>query len=119
MQYNSFVNDSHGRLLDLILSNNEVIVNSCDSLLVAEDPHHRSIITTAEFVQIHALKPRPYTKYLYHNGDFDSMCAQLDGIDWHREFENRDIEEAVSFFCNTIYIFRYMHISKKISNSNN
>lgn len=114
LQYNSLVNDSHGRLLDLIFSNNDVLVSCCDTPLVPEDPHHRSLVATAEFVQLHNIKPHPYTRYLYNNGDYNAICKNLDAIDWRSELDCKNIEDAVSFFYKTICDLRDTYVSSKL-----
>ncbi|KAL0881825.1 hypothetical protein ABMA27_001603 [Loxostege sticticalis] len=114
LQYNSVVNDSHGRILDLVFSNSNLTVNACSSSLVPEDPHHRALTTIAEFVQLHTIKPRSFVRYFYHDGDFTSICSNLDAIDWHFEIGSRSIEDALSFLYNTIYTLRDRYVTSKL-----
>lgn len=102
LQYNCHAN-TNGRILDLVLSNNEVTVNSCDDPLVPEDPHHRALCVTADFLQLHhSLPTRPYVKSLYNLADYDSIRKEIDSIDWQHECNSRSLEDAVAYFYGVI-----------------
>lgn len=113
LQYNSILNKSHGRLLDLIFSNNDVAVRACDYPLVPEDPHHPCLSISAEFVQLHTIKPLSYTKFNYHDGDYHSICTELDAVDWYSELGCGTVDDAVSFIYKTIYSLRDTYITSK------
>lgn len=113
LQYNSFVNASHGRLLDQFFSNSDVSVRSCYCPLVPEDPHHRSVVTCVDFVQLHAIQPQSYIRFAYQDGDYDLICTKIDAIDWVLELNTGSVDEAVRFMYNTIYTLRDTYIPSK------
>nr|XP_049692398.1 uncharacterized protein LOC126053707 [Helicoverpa armigera] len=97
LQYNAHCNNN-SRILDLVLSNDEVTVTCCSDPLVPEDPHHKALCVTANFVQLHSLPIRPYTKFLYQLADYDSIRKELNRIDWQSEFNSRSLDDAVFYF---------------------
>lgn len=112
MQYNSHIN-VNDRILDLILSNDHVSVSCCDSPLVPEDSHHKALCVSADFVEIHSLLTKPYFKFIYNLADYSSIIHELNEVDWLYEFNNRSLEDAVSYFYDTIYKLRDKHIPSK------
>lgn len=112
-QYNNIFN-CNNRLLDLIFSNNDVTIARCQNPLSKLDAtHHPALCISADFVQLHQLKPRPFTKYLYHSGDYDVIISKLDAIDWQHELHGKSLEDAVSFFYSTLNDLRTNHIPSK------
>lgn len=100
-QYSSHTNVNN-RLLDLVMSNNEVSVTCCTDPLVPEDPNHKALCVSADFVELHTLPARPRIKFLYNSADYVAINHQLSQIDWQRQVNNGTLEDAVSFFCDTI-----------------
>lgn len=78
-----------------------------------EDTHHRSVVVSVDFVQLHTIKPLSYTKFAYQKGDFQSICTELDAVDWVSEFNSRTMEDAVSFLYNTVYNLRNTFVTAK------
>lgn len=113
LQYNSLFNTSHGRLLDLVFSNSDVSVRACDFPLVTEDHHHPAVVTDVDFVQLHAIQPQSYIKYLYHDGNYDQICAKLDAVDWETELKAGSVDDALRFTYTTIYTLRDTFIPSK------
>lgn len=116
LQYNQCFNASCNRILDLVFSNSDVVVAYCQpplAPLVPEDPHHPALIISAEFVQLHTIKPISYIKYLYHNGVFESFIYELDSIDWYDKLNTCTLEDAVAFVYNTLYRLRERFIPSK------
>lgn len=58
-QYNSIVN-TNGRILDLVFFNSNCIVISCDSPLITEDAHHRSLLIDFRLNCSSHLNPTPH-----------------------------------------------------------
>lgn len=112
MQYNSHSN-INGRILDLVFSNDEIIVSCCDDPLVPEDPHHRALCVTAEFVELHRLPGRSYVKFLYKSADYENIKGELNSIDWQSELSSRSLEEAVTYFYGVISRLHSMYIPSK------
>lgn len=60
------------------------------------------------------------TIYQYAKGNYERLCAQLEAINFHHEFLNRDIDSAYDFFIRTLKNFIDMNIPtiqvKKYSN---
>ncbi|CAK1555973.1 unnamed protein product [Leptosia nina] len=92
-QYNSHLNYNNV-ILDLVFSNNEVLVLASSDPLVPEDPNHRALCISADFVQLHALSSSPYIKFVYNCGDFTAISNELDNIDWAKEFSIRSLQDA-------------------------
>ncbi|KAJ8721760.1 hypothetical protein PYW08_004162 [Mythimna loreyi] len=109
LQYNSHRN-ANDRILDLVLSNDEVTVNSSQSPLVEEDLHHKALCITAAFVQLHQLHVRPRVKFLYAQANFDAMNEEMMARDWQLELNNRSFEDAVNFFYDQKLLFRMASI---------
>ncbi|CAB3239331.1 unnamed protein product [Arctia plantaginis] len=82
-QYNHYTNINN-KILDLVLSNGEVSVGLPSDPLVIEDPHHKAICITTDFVQYHSLPVRPYVKFLYNLADYDAIRSELDQVDWRQ-----------------------------------
>lgn len=112
-QYN-FIKNSNNRILDLIFSNSKVSVTMCHSPLVPEDSYHPALTLSADFVQLHTLKSQPYTKFLYHSGDYEAIMSKIDCIDWNSELYSRPMEEAVSFFYKLLDNLRLNYIPTKL-----
>ena len=113
LQYNYHLNTSHNRILDLIFSNNAISVTHCRNPLVPEDPHHKALCISADFVELHSLKPRPYTSYLYECGDYTTISSKLDAVDWQSELQSKPFEDAVTFFYELITNLRNNFIPSK------
>ncbi|KAG6457452.1 hypothetical protein O3G_MSEX010311, partial [Manduca sexta] len=112
LQYNCFSN-INDRVLDLVFSNHDISVKCCDFPLVKEDPQHKSIVCEANFVRFNTMKPLPYKKFIYYNGNYDSICTGLDAIDWNSELYNKPFEDAVSFMYSSLCELRNLYIPLK------
>lgn len=112
LQYNSNTNCKN-RILDLVFSNNEISITNCKQPLVPEDPYHKSLCITADFVELHTLHIKPRVKFIYNNGDYSSISNKLDSINWDLELNSRPLEEACEFFYNVIYDLRTQYIPIK------
>ncbi|CAF4761859.1 unnamed protein product [Pieris macdunnoughi] len=112
-QYNCFHN-IHDRILDLVLSNNDISVTCCADPLVCEDPQHKALCISVEFVQLHSLPTRPRLQYLYNKGDYNAIKRNLDSVNWDYELRRRSFEDAVSYFYDTINDQRNIHIPSRI-----
>lgn len=95
-QYN-FVVTNKSKIVDLVFSNSDVSVNYCSNPLVPENPYHPALCVSANFVRLHPLKSRPYTKHFYQSGDYDSINSKLNETDWNIELRRGSLIDAVSF----------------------
>lgn len=111
-QFNSHLNVNK-KILDLVLSNDEVSVASCDDPLVPEDPHHKAICVSADFVEYHTLPARSCIKYQYVSADYAAINNRLSEIDWPSEVCTRTLEDAIIFFYNTLNDLRDSYVPTK------
>lgn len=111
-QYN-YINNTNNRILDLIFCNSELTIARCYDKLLPEDNHHPALCVSAEFVQLHKLRPRPYTKYLYNLGDYDSIISKIDEIDWRQELSQKPLETAITYFYEILNELRNSYIPTK------
>ncbi|KAF9796051.1 hypothetical protein SFRURICE_006830 [Spodoptera frugiperda] len=95
------------------MSNDEVSVASCDDPLVPEDPHHKAICVSADFVEYHTLPARSRIKYQYVSADYAAINNRLSEIDWPSEVCTRTLEDAIIFFYNTLNDLRDSYVPTK------
>lgn len=111
-QYNGIVNN-HGRVLDLVLSNEDVLVLECVDPLVPIDPHHKALLIEAQINDVPCLTPRSYVRYLYNKGDYESINKAIFKLDWGSEFSNLTLEEAVTLFYLKLECLKNKYIPRK------
>ena len=111
-QFN-YVLNKFGKILDLVLSNDILQVSPADDLLVAEDPHHKAIIMSANFFDDNTLHSLPHLKYHYHKADFVRICSELSNKPWSSKLTIGSITEALSYFYDTLYSLRDEFIPHK------
>lgn len=111
-QYNGILNN-YGRILDLVLSNDTVIVSECQDPLVTIDPHHNALNIDVNFFQLTYLKPEVCTKYIYSKGDYNKINKEISEIDWYNEFKHKSIESAVNCFYSNLNIIINKNIPSK------
>lgn len=116
-QFNGEYNHNH-RVLDLVFSNGILNVKSCNTPLVPEDSHHKSLDICAEFVEIHELKQMSQSKYNYNRGDYSAISIELNKIDWSQCLSVGSLDDAVAYLYNKLYELRDHHIPRKIIKSN-
>lgn len=116
-QYNSEVN-CNNRILDLVFSNECLLVKACPTPLVPEDRHHKSLFIEASFFAMPNLNDKPRSIFVYSKGDYDSITNELNDVDWRSFLGSSTLDEAVSFFYNKLYELRTKHIPQKMHKSN-
>lgn len=107
-QYN--IND---RVLDLVFSNSPLSIKSCESPIVCEDQHHKSLCVEALFVEIHKLNQLCTKKYLYNRADYVNITKALSETDWMNSLKSCPLEEAVSVFYSKLYNLRDKYVPAK------
>lgn len=100
-QYNGVQNTS-GRILDLVLCNFPVRVTPAKDPLVPEDGHHKSIIITAEFIEHPPIKDNPIKRPSFHKANYDDIRHCLAQVDWNILNSTDSVNTAVSHFYNII-----------------
>lgn len=71
-QFNT-IRNRFGRILDLVFSNDEVIVTECCDPLVPVDAFHPALSVSTNFIELAPLKQPSCDKYFYDKGDYDSI----------------------------------------------
>lgn len=117
-QYNGILN-SYGKILDLVLCNDDLVVSSCSNPLVTADNHHGSLIIETRFINFTPLLMSPRKKFLFTKGNYDAINEELISIDWTLEFSTRSFEESIEFFYSVFRLLRDRHIPSKFVNNKN
>ncbi|CAK1551073.1 unnamed protein product, partial [Leptosia nina] len=112
-QYNGVPNEL-GRMLDLVLSNDLVVVQKCLDPLVREDSHHPALLANIKILNIPILNYAPRLRYLYSKGDFQSINDEINAIDWDCEFSSRSMDDSVEFFNNTITDLQIKYVPRRL-----
>ncbi|KAJ8717226.1 hypothetical protein PYW08_005625 [Mythimna loreyi] len=116
-QYNN-VRNINNRLLDLIFSNDIVIVNKCTNpLALPVDMHHNPLTIQADFVEHHKLSDNLTNKYIFSKGDYTSIIAELEKVNWTEFLHTGSLDDAVAFFYKKLYELRDKFIPLKITKS--
>ncbi|XP_026744752.1 uncharacterized protein LOC113506092 [Trichoplusia ni] len=113
-QYNGVLN-GHGKILDLVLSNNLVTVSEWSESLVPIDAYHPALLVNVDFLEVTLLECAPRIRYLYDKGDYDTINDSVRLMDWEREFSNRTIDESVDFFNIFLSDLQTKYIPQKTS----
>ncbi|XP_022838042.1 uncharacterized protein LOC111365081 [Spodoptera litura] len=113
-QYNHLRNNN-GRILDWVLSNSEVRVDHCCDPLVPEDPHHKAILLSTNFMQPHKLPAKPIVSYNYRQANYTAIAEELDGYDWHKELHGGSLDDAVLFFYDILNKVRNIHVPHRLT----
>ncbi|CAH2097405.1 unnamed protein product [Euphydryas editha] len=100
-QYNHCLNN-YGRLLDLVLSNTDCLVSSCDSPLVPEDAHHKSLEIHLHLHHVELLETNIQTKYFFASGDYDSINSELSNVNWSHHLNEHSLEDAIAYFYGSL-----------------
>lgn len=100
-QYNG-VQNTLGRILDLVLCNFSVRVAPASDPLVPEDTHHKSIIIIAEFVEPPVIKENSIKRPSFHKANYDDIRDSLAQVDWNILNLTDSVNPAVSHFYNII-----------------
>ena len=85
-----FRNDQNPSTLDLILSTDQHAVSELNSLPPLGKSDH--IVITFHFLCYHSIERVNVPRYLYDQGDYESMMHELLDIDWAQLFENQNME---------------------------
>lgn len=101
-QYNAVCNINN-RLLDLVFSNDPVVVRSCDDPLVPEDVHHKSLHVTTQCLENDKLQDNIKTSYNFKCGDYESINSLLLNVDWCKHISTGSLNDAVTYFYSQLY----------------
>lgn len=113
-QFNN-VKNNMDRLLDLVISNEDVSVSHCKEPLVREDPYHPALICKLNFINLPALKSQPRPKYFYYKADYTALRADLDSQDWQTLLSCGSVDDAVAVFNNKLSSLRDKHVPFKLT----
>lgn len=112
-QFNGILN-KHGRILDLVFSNDSVLVTDCsDDSLVPIDQHHGALNIELMFAEFTPLNSAANVKYLFNKGDYEAINYEISKIDWKHELSSRSLEEAVEYFYGVFLSLREEYIPRK------
>lgn len=111
-QYNGCLN-KYGKILDLVLANDAVVVTECDDPLVPIDPYHSSLLIGVQFVEIPLLKANSYIKYAYDKGNYDSINREISERNWITELCDKPLDEAVDYFYSILHTLHTKHIPSR------
>lgn len=111
-QFNSIKNH-HDGILDLIFSNDEIMVSHCINPLVGEDSYHPALLCQPNFFELPQLKSQSRLKYFYNKGDYAALSSDLDKLDWDNLLSCGTVDEAVTLFNNLLSSLRDKHVPHK------
>lgn len=105
-QFNNIVNNFN-RILDLVLSNDSVIVSHCDDPLVPEDPHHKALSVIVPFMSDQTLPQAPRNIYAYNRGNYTQINSALLQYDWNTllcalEMLSQPLGHSIKFYTNYV-----------------
>lgn len=111
-QFNSLKN-SMGRILDLIISNNNCTVHTPSSVLLPIDSYHPPFITMICYKSVFQNLRRAKTfKYNFYKADYDKINHDLDQIDWCSVFEGVSAGDSVNVFYDKVFCSIKNHTPK-------
>lgn len=82
-QYNAEYNVNN-RVLDLVFSNDPIVVQASDTPLVPEDMHHKSLHITSQCLGTNMLQDNPKASYNFKRGDYTAINTLLHDVDWQK-----------------------------------
>ncbi|KAJ0183234.1 hypothetical protein K1T71_001210 [Dendrolimus kikuchii] len=111
-QFNS-ISNRHGKILDLILSNDSLFLSSCPDPLVPEDFHHPSLVFHFDFTMTDKLTTLSRIVYQYAKGNYDAIRSALSNTDWSSLLHDGNVDEVVGKFYTLLYQIRDAHIPQR------
>ena len=82
----SNIANSHGRFLDLVITNLLCVIDRCVDHLLPEDAHHPSLLITCQFrlpnTQLLGNPVSPAKKWNFRKADYPNLYRHLEQIDW-------------------------------------
>ena len=119
------IKNSYGRILDLVVNNNEQCrVQKSVDVLLEEDNHHPALFISLKYCQSRNFKRQTVLNlqnaYNFKKGDFMGLYNGLIGIDWSYLEGSTSVEDSFSYFYNTIFqiMDSFVPKFKKIPNRN-
>jgi hypothetical protein len=107
--------------LDLIFSNasSDVLIETSTSPLLKEDRHHKAYEITIEMSALR-FEPCPdeTERYKFACADFDSICEELNTIQWSGLFSCKSVDQCVNLFYDLVWRCFDRHVPKLRSNLN-
>lgn len=97
------VKNSYNKILDLLLTNAFNFTTKRSSGIVPEDPYHPPLSFSFDSNEIKFMKPKEYDKHNFFKADYASINCELESINWHNLFFNKNVDEAVDQFYATIF----------------
>lgn len=113
LKQNNFVSNVNNRILDLVFCSSSCVVVACDSPLVTEDVHHKSLLIDLNFGHQPPLKSRPHFCYNFHLANYDEINDKLTKIDWIVFFSNLNTESSASKFYSFINNLIELHVPRR------
>lgn len=113
LKQNNFVSNVNNRILDLVFCSSSCVVVACDSPLVTEDVHHKSLLIDLNFGHQRPLKSRLHFCYNFHLANYDEINDKLTKVDWIAFFSNLNTESSASKFYSFINNLIELHVPRR------
>lgn len=97
-QYNLMFN-SYNRILDLVFSNKDCYVTSCDNPLTDEDLHHKALSLNLNICISPLIEPPAnISTFNFYKCNFDEINKAITDINWSGFFKKLNTEQSISKF---------------------
>lgn len=112
-QYNYLLNNDN-RILDLLLCDIECIVVSPEVVLSRIDSHHPPFQFSTDFVCPDIQSKLIVNRYNYFKGDYETICKEMNSVNWDHEFINLKPDMCVNRFYDILFdiIKKYVPLVK-------
>lgn len=115
-QYNGITNKDD-RILDLVFSNESLVVSKCVDPMVPIDPYHEALCITFKCIELVTLRTAPRTNYRFNKGDYLSINRELNNIDWCVEFQSRSLEGCTDYFYEIVNDLKERYVPSRVTGS--
>lgn len=105
------------RMLDLILSNTDLQISTCDEPLIPEDFHHKSLDIRIDIIFHIFCISCIYAeiKICFETSNYDELRQYLNSINWDERLQWYSLDEALNNFYNTLNVSIDKYIPHKLT----
>lgn len=103
------ITNKFGRILDLIISNVKITVERTEGI-VKEDDYHPSLYFELEKQNIKFIKSSKTIKHNFFKANYDNINDDMERIDWTKELDSNNVDEAVDSFYSIIHRLIEKHV---------
>lgn len=112
-QFNNQLNVNE-RVLDLVITSCACTVSGCDTPLVPEDAHHRSLNVALRVLREPSLQiPRSRTVRSYHSADYAQINSVLAAVDWTTTLNSSNVDSVTARFYSELNKVIVTHIPSR------